>query len=316
MSSPRKHRQRPRRTRRFLLGVTASFPFLLAAGGLSAAPIAVNVDSGSLYEIDLATGEYSLATQFDQPVRCGPLTGVDDTLFCTIATEFEGTWVRGLERSSAIVVWEVNFPDLDFPDAIAYSDSLLYVVAEREPRRFYLLTLDPGTGEELARIWLSDLGYVDGGLQVPYALAPRGPELWLLRTGIRVGLRAHRLDPLTGKTLESFDVPGAGVVDDADFGPDGRLWVSRWEWDVINVGWCTHYWMVPFLSAPAELQFSHCWDPPDPPLPNLAHFTFANPEVATPAVEIPTLGAVSVWVFGAILSLAGGFALRGRRRPI
>ncbi|MCP3997611.1 MAG: hypothetical protein GY722_21510, partial [bacterium] len=212
--------------------MTAYLPLLLAAGGLSAAPIAVNVDSGSLYEIDLATGQYSLEGQFDNPVPCGPLTGAGDNLFCTIATEFEGTWVRRLERSSASVVWEVNSPDLDFPDAIAYSDSLLYVVAEREPRLYYLLTLDPTTGEELARIWLSDLGYVDGGLQVPFALAPRGPELWLLRTGN--GMRAHRLDPLTGMTLESFDVPGVSVAQDADFGPDGRLWLSRWQWDVIN----------------------------------------------------------------------------------
>ncbi|MCP3999244.1 MAG: hypothetical protein GY722_29885, partial [bacterium] len=253
--------------------MTAYLPLLLAAGGLSAAPIAVNVDSGNLYEIDLATGEYSLAGQFDNPVPCGPLTGTGDALFCTAP----GTWVRRLDRSSFNVVWEVNFPDLAVPDAIAYSDSLLYVVAhESQPRRYYLLTVDPSTGGELARIWLSDLGHVDGGLQVPYALAPRGPELWLLRTGSRVGLRAHRLDPVTGKTLESFDVPEAGVVDDADFEPGGRLWLSYWTPDPINFGWCTHYFMVPFLSAPAELQFSHCWEPPDPFLPDLAHFTFAN----------------------------------------
>ncbi|MCP3999242.1 MAG: hypothetical protein GY722_29875 [bacterium] len=297
--------------------MTASLPFLLAAGGLSAAPIAVSVDSGNLYEIDLATGEYSLAGQFDNPVPCGPLTGTGDVLFCTDPTEFEGTWVRRLNRSSFRVVWEVNFPDLDFPDAIAYSDSLLYVVAHvGQASHYYLLTLDPTTGEELARIWLSDLGDVDGGIQVPYALAPRGPELWLLRTGIRVGLRAHRLDPLTGTTLESFDVPEAGVVNDADFGADGRLWLSHWTPDPINFGWCTHYWMVPFLSAPAELQFSHCWEPPDPFLPDLAHFTFANAEVGTPAVEIPTLGAVSACILAGLLSLLGVFVLRDRRRPV
>ncbi|MCP3997584.1 MAG: hypothetical protein GY722_21355, partial [bacterium] len=235
--------------------MTAYLPLLIAAEESSAAPLAVNVDSGNLYEIDLATGQYSLEGQFSNPVPCGPLTGAGDALFCTIATEFEGTWVRRLERSSFNVVWEVNFPELDFPDAIAYSDSLLYLVANvDQTTRFYLLTLDPVTGEELARIWLSDLGPVDGGLQVPFALAPRGPELWLLRTGN--GMRAHRLDPLTGMTLESFDVPGVSVAQDADFGPDGRLWLSRWQWDVINFGWCTHYWMVPFLSAPAELQFS------------------------------------------------------------
>ena len=84
------------------------------------------------------------------------------------------------------------------------SDSLLYVIAhEGQPRHFYLLTLDPATGEELARVWLSDLG-----LQVPFALASRGQELWLLRTVTGIGMQAHRLDPLTGTTLESFDVPG------------------------------------------------------------------------------------------------------------
>ena len=82
--------------------------------------MAVNVDSGSLYEIDLATGEYSLAAEFDQPGSCGPLTGAGDTLFCTTSTEFEGIWVRRLERSSLSVAWEVNFPNLDFPDAIVY----------------------------------------------------------------------------------------------------------------------------------------------------------------------------------------------------
>ncbi len=311
MSSPRKRGDRQRRPLRCLLGLTAHLPFLLVAGGSSAAPVAVNVASGNMYEIDLETGEYWLAAQFDHPVQCRPITGVGDTLFCTAATQFEGTWVRRLERSSLTVAWEVNFPDLDFPDAIAYSDSLLYVVAhESQPLRFYLLTLDPAIGEELARIWLSDLGVINGVLRRPFALAPRGPELWLLRTGN--GMRAHRLDPSTGTTLESFDVPEVGVADDADFGPGGHLWLSHWEWDVINVGWCTHYWVVPFLGEPAELQFDHCWDPPAPSLPNLAHFTFANPEPATPAVEIPTLGAVAFGVFAVLLSLAGVLVLRAR----
>ncbi len=307
-SSPSEHSHRPPRILRRLVGLIASLPFLLAVEGLSAAPLAVNVTSGSVYEIDLATGEYWLAVEFDQPVLCGPLTGVGDSLFCTAAVEFEGTWVRRLERSSASVAWEVVFPNLDFPDAIAYSDSLLYVVAhEGQASRFYLLTLDPATGEELARIWLSDLG-----LQVPYALAARGPELWLLRGVTGIGMQAHRLDTLTGMTLESFDIPGVGAAADADFGSDGRLWISLWRPDPINFGWCTHYWMVPFLGAPAELQFSHCWQPPNPPVPTVDTFTFANPEPAIPAVEIPTLGTVSVGVFVVLLSFAGVLALRAR----
>ncbi|MCP3911378.1 MAG: hypothetical protein GY713_10525 [Actinomycetia bacterium] len=111
--------------------------------------------------------------------------------------------------------------------------------------------------------------------------------------------------------LESVEVPGVSIADDAEFGPDGRLWFSYSEWDVINVGWCTHYWMVPFLGAPAELQFDHCWDPPDPPQPNLAHFTLASAEAA--AVEIPTLGTLSIGVFAVFLCLAGVFVLRVRR---
>ncbi len=309
VNSPRERGDRTRRILRFLICLTASLPLVLAAGESFAAPLALNVTFGNLYEIDLATGEYWLAAEFDQPVECGPLTGAGDTLFCTVAIEFEGTWVRRLERSSLSVAWEVNFPNLDFPDAIAYADSLLYVIMVSETNdRYYLLTLDPTTGEEVARVWLSDLG-----LEVPYALAARGPELWLLRGVAGVGTRLHRIDPLTGTMLESVEVPGISVADDADFGPDSRLWFSLWLWDIINVGWCTHYWMVPFLGAPAELQFSHCWDPPEPPQPNLAHFTFANPEPATPAVEIPTLGVVSVGVFAVLLSLAGVLVLRARQ---
>ena len=105
--------------------MTASLPFLLSVQGSSAAPVAVNVDRGNLHENDLATGDYWLAAQFDDPVRCHPLTHAGDSLFCTAATEFEGTWVRRLERSSVSVAWEVNFPDLEFPDGIAYADSLL-----------------------------------------------------------------------------------------------------------------------------------------------------------------------------------------------
>ncbi len=311
MAGPTQQRDRLRRISRFLVGLAASLPFLLVAGGSSAAPVAVNVSSGSLYEIDLATGEYWLAAEFDQPVVCGPLTAAGDSLFCADPEEFEGVWVRRLERSSLSVAWEVNFPNLDFPDAIVYSDSLLYVIAhESQPRRYYLQTLDPATGEEQARIWLSDLGHVDGGLQVPYALASRGQELWLLRTGN--GVRAHRLNPLMGTTLETFDVPGVGALDDADFGPDGRLWLSRWVPGPVFASWCTHYWMVPFLGAPAELQFSHCWEEPNPTIPTLEKFTFANPEEVTPVVEIPTLGAVSFGVFAVLLSLAGVFVLRAR----
>ncbi len=307
MSNSRKRGDRPRRILRCLLVATAFLPFL-AAGRSSAAPLAVNVTSGNLYEIDLSTGEYWLAAEFDHPVRCGPLTGADDTFFCTAhgAIVGEGTWVRRLERSSASVVWEVSFPELPSPDAIAYSDSRLYVVARTSlPRRFFLLTLDPATGEEMARIELPELG-----LQRPYALAARGRDLWLLRGVAGVGTRLHRIDPLTGTMLESVEVPGISVVDDAEFGPDGRLWFSLWLPGPVNASWCTHYWMVPFLGAPAEPQFDHCWHAGDPPVPNLAHFTLASAEAA--AVEIPTLGAVSVGVFAVLLSLTGVFVLRAR----
>ncbi len=313
MSSPRKRRDRPRRTSRFLFFVTACLALLLTGQGLSAAPLGVNFFyPGDLWEFDLTTGEFWLAVPFDPPVECNHLTGTGDTLFCAKPVEFEGTWVRRLERSSASVVWQVAFPDLPSPDGIVYSDSLLYVVANaNQASNYYLLTLDPATGEELARVELTELGIVDGNSRRPFALAARDSELWLLTTGDFTGMSISRLDPLTGLMHESFTVPGVFSVSDADFGPGGRLFVSHWEWNPINTGWCTDHWMVPFLGALPELQFSHCWEMPDPPVPSLAYFTLANRDEETPIVEVPTLGAVPACVLAVLLCLAGVLILRG-----
>ncbi len=307
MSSPRKRSHRPRRIVRFLFEMTASLAFLLAARGLSAAPLGVTEFDGDLYEFDLITGDYQLAVPFDPPVDCGPLTGGGDTLFCADPEQFEGTWVRRLERSSASVAWEANFPDLDFPDGIAFSESLLYVVANsNQATDHYLLTLDPATGEELARIELTEVGL----FQIVYAIAARGSELWLLITGDFTGMYVRRLDPLTGSLHESFTIPDVYVAIDAEFGPGGRLYLSDNEGNAIGTEWCTHHWTVPFLGAAPELRFSHCWEKPDPVPPRLSFFTLANSEEATPIVEVPTLGAVPACVLAVLLSLAGVLTLR------
>ncbi len=304
MSSPRKNRDRVVRS---CLVVAASAAVLFAGHALPAAPLGVAEFAGDLYDFDLSTGEYSLAVPLDPPVECGPLTGGGDTLFCADPEQFEGTWVRRLERSSASVVWEVVFPDLSFPDGIAITDSLLYVVTHaNQATDYFLLTLDPSTGQELARIELPELG----GFQVAYALAARGSELWILITGDFTGMSIRRLDPLTGSLHESFTIPGVFSACDAEFDADGRLFVSYLEWNPINTGWCTDHWTVPYLGASPQLRFTHCWELPDPPVPKLDYFTLADPEEATPIVDVPTLGTVAACLLVVLLSLSGILSLR------
>ena len=313
MNSLSSHGDRLRRMLRLASGGVAILVFLLGAQASSAAPRAWHVSRfGDLYEFDVATGDYSLVLTFDPPVDCAQLTRTGDTLFCADPEQFSGTWVRRLEPSSASVVWQVNFPDLDGPDGIAFSDSLLYVVAqESQPRRNFLLTLEPATGEELARVEIPELSTPLG---VIYAMAARGSDLWLMVNGTSVGMAARKLDPLTGSLSESFLVPGIFVADDADFDPYGRLFLSNRAWDPTNTGWCTDYWIVPSLGDLPDHQFSHCWHVSQgQPPPNLGYFTLAEGGVP-PAAEIPTLGAAAVWVLVALLAMAGVLALRGTGR--
>ncbi len=307
MNTSRKPGERPLKLAGIGIGVVAAFA--LGAQGVFADPMALHVSFGDLYEFDVATGEYSLATTFDPPIQCHELTRGGDSLFCSYPTEFEGTFVRRLEPSTASVGWQVSFSELSFPDGIAYTDSLVYVVTHvNQPRRYFLLTLDPATGEELARVEISELA---GPAEVVYALAARGSELWLMITGTSEGMAARRLDPLTGLLLESFVVPGIQVGSDADFGPGGRLFLSKWEWNPINTAWCTDYWIVPFLGGTPDHQFSHCWfaDSGEPPPPTLAYFTLAERDTQ-PVVEIPTLSTVATGVFAALLALLGALVLR------
>ncbi len=126
-------------------------------------------------------------------------------------------------------------------------------------------------------------------------------------------MSVRRLDPLTGLMHESFTIPGIYGAGDADFGPGGRLFFGDWEWNIINSGWCTDYWVLPFLGAAPDHLFSHCWDllPEDPP-PTLAYFTLANRDEETPIVDVPTLGAVPAWLLAGLLSFVGVLKLRGR----
>ena len=308
MNSLRNYGDRLRRMLRLALGA-ATLVFLLVGQASSAAPRAWHVSFfGELYEFDVATGDYSLAHTFDPPIGCHQLTHAGDTLFCADPEQFTGTWVRRLEPTSASVGWQVNFPDLPFPDGIAYMESLLYVVAhENEPRRYFLLTLDPDTGEELARVKISEL---NTPFEVVYAIAARGVELWLMTNGDSVGMAVRRLDPLTGSLFDSFSIPGTFAADDADFGSHGRLFLSKWTWNPTNTGWCTDYWIVPSLGDLPDHQFSHCWHVSQGlPPPNLAYFTLAEGGAA-PVAEIPTLGTAALWVLAALLALAGVLALR------
>ncbi len=297
-------RNRSQRLIRLGFGIAATLVLLLSAPRSSAAPMALHVSFGDLYEFDVATGDYSLASTFDPPIQCHPLTRGGDALFCSKAEQFEGTWVRRLEPSTASVGWQVNFPDLEFPDGVAYKDSLLYVVAHvNQPRRYFLLTLDPATGEELARVQLPE------ELTRVYALAARGSELWLMARTNFEGMAARRLDPSTGALQESIIIPGISVLSDADFGPDGRLFLSKWGFNPINTAWCTNYWIVPVLGGLPNHQFSHCWElGPGGAPPTLAYFTLA--EGVTPIVEVPTLGAAPASVLAALLALVGVLALR------
>ena len=298
---------------RLALGGMVTLVFMLVAQASSAAPRAWHVSFfGELYEFDVATGDYSLVHTFDPPIGCHQLTREGDTLFCADPEQFTGTWVRRLELSTASGGWQVNFPDLDFPDGIAYSDSLLYVVAhESQPRRYFLLTLEPSTGEELARVEISGL---NTPFEVVYGMAARGPELWLLTNGDSVGMAVRRLDPLTGSLSDSFSVPGFFAADDADFDPFGRLVLSKWTWGPANTHWCTDYWIVPSLGELPDHQFTRCWFlGPGVPPPNLAYFTLAEGG-APPAAEIPTLGAAGVIVLVALLAMAGVLALRSSGR--
>ncbi len=307
MRNLRRYRDRPQRILRLGLGVAAAtLVLLLSAQASSAAPLALHVSrEGELYEFDVRTGEYALTATFDPSVECDQLTRGGDALFCSVPVEFEGTWVRRLEPSSASVGWQVNFPDLDFPDGVAYMDSLLYVVADTgQDRDFFLLTLDPTTGEELARVQLPE------ELIFVFSLAARGSELWLMVRGDSEGVTARRLDPSTGSLHESNIVPGVSTPNDADFDPGGRLFLSKWTWNPINTGWCTDYWIVPYLGGTPSHQFSHCWlVVPGGGPPNLAYFTLAD-RGAAPIVEVPTLGAASACVLAALLASVGVRSLR------
>ncbi len=287
------------------VGMVVATGLLFGSHGALAEPMALHVSNGDLYEFDVMTGEYSLELTFDSPVRCHQLTRSGDSLFCAYANEFEGTLVRRLEPLSGTSGWQVNFLDLDFPDGIAFSDSLLYVVANTgQIRDFFLLTLDPTTGEELGRVQLpEELIRVD-------ALAARGADLWLMTIGTFDGMAARRLDPLTGSLHESYLVSGVFGPSDADFGSDGRLFLSKWEWDIIHASWCTNYWIVPFLGGTPAHQFSHCWeDGSGPPPPTLANFTLAD-RGSAPVVEVPTLGAAAACVLAGLLAVIGILILR------
>ena len=71
-----------------------------------------------------------------------------------------------------------------------------------------------------------------------------------------------------------------------------------------------------FSAPPPSFSSPTAGRNPNPPIPTLDNFTFANPEEVTPAVEIPTLGAVSFGVFAVLLSLVGVLVLRARCRPV
>ena len=312
MNSLSSHGDRLRRMLRLASGGVATLVFLLGAQASSAAPRAWHVSFlGELFEFDVATGDYSLALTFDPPVQCHQLTRGGETLFCATGKEFTGTWVRRLEPSSGSVGWQANFPELPFPDGIAYMDSLLYVVThESQPLRYFLLTLNPATGEELARIEIPGQGLPFGTIRT---MAARGSELWVM-VPASGGTAARRLDPLTGELHEPVAVPGVPSTTDADFDPFGRLVLGRWAWGPANTHWCTDYWIVPSLGEPPDHQFSRCWHlgPGEPP-PNLAYFTLAE-DGAAPIAEIPTLSAAALWVLAALLAMAGVLALRGTGR--
>ncbi len=287
-------------------GCWMALELLLAVQVSSAAPSALHVSpTGELYEFDVATGDYELALTFEPQVDCQQLTRAGESLFCSYPTDFDGVLVSRLEPSSASVGWQVTFPNLEFPDGIDHTDSLLYVVAHvNMPRRYFLLTLDPANGEELDRVEI-DLG---GSASAIYSLAARGSQLWVMTNGDPTGTVARRLDPLSGTVRESFVLPGVPAQTDADFGPGGRLFISYFAWNPFNTAWCSDYWRVPFLGATPEHQFSHCWVMDFfPPPPMLDYFTLADGE---PVAEIPTLGTASACLLAALLALAGLFALR------
>ncbi len=312
MKSLRGPSNRTWRILRLGFSVAATLVLLLRAQKSSAVPRALHVTTrGELYEFDVRTGEYALALTFDSSVRCHELTRGGDALFCSVPVDFGGneirTVVRRLEPSTASVAWQVTIPDLAFPNGIAFMESLLYVVANPDQGRdFFLLTLDPATGEELARVQLP------GEFTLVLALAARGPELWVMARTNADGTAARRLDPSTGAVLEVIVVPSEiSYPDDADFDPDGRLYQSRKMWNPIGTAWCTDYWIVPFLGGFPEHQFSHCWDlfqPGDAP-PTLAFFTLADRN-SGPVVEIPTLSAATACALAALLAAAGVLALR------
>ena len=303
------HRERLRGSFRLACGMAASLTLLLGVQTSSAAPNAWHVSSlGELYEFDVTTGDYSLALTFAPPVDCVQLTRAGDSLFCADPEQFSGTWVRRLEASSATVGWQANFPDLESPDGIASANSLLYVVAhENQPSRFFLLTLDPADGEELNRVEISELSKPS---QRAYTMAARGSELWLMVPANSGGTAVRRLDPLTGVLHESVMIPEISSPSDADFGPDGRLFLSDWNWNPTNTGWCTDYWIVSFPGGSPDPQFSHCWHVSQGHAPpNLAFFTLAEGSSA-PVAEIPTLSAAALWVLVALLAMVGVLVLR------
>lgn len=259
---------------------------------------ALTVDFNALWRVDLATRQGQLLEELDSDdprFSCDKLaTSASGSVFCVRSRE-----LFKIESGSLSLL--ATLPGNSDGAGLTF-DSLdrLWLVTENDA---VLWRLDPDNGSPIASIPLALSG------SRHYALAAQGERLFVFSKSPHPSpMLLEEIDPGTGVSLSARDVQSLGLFlpHDATFGPNGDLWVSNHEGEVILGIVCISYNRLDVNQLVLEQSWTGCFDVFDEP-------AFAN--VAgireAPIVEVPALSSAGIVL--SILALAA-VALRALRR--
>ncbi|MCP3995494.1 MAG: hypothetical protein GY722_10575 [bacterium] len=259
---------------------------------------ALTVDYNALWSVDLQTHKGQLLEELDSEnprFSCHKLAiSASGNVLCARRQEL-------FEIESGALSPLATLPG-SYDGAGLTFDSLdrLWYVTERDA---VLWRLDPESGSPIASIPLALAG------SRHYALAALGERLFVFSQGPHPEpMLLEEIDTVTGASLSAREVESLGLLlpHDAAFGPNGDLWVSNHEGEIILGFVCMSYNRLDVSRLVLEQSWTGCFHVYDEPaFANIAGIRGA------PIVDVPVFGPAGIAF--SILALAT-VALRALHR--